>query len=203
MTASTETLKLFTVLLSMSCEICLISLLSISLLSNLYSVWIVSENSVFQLIPQKWVRGGWNLGNRLARGYWFYLKWVCLLESTAWGIKGFCSSNEVALYLAGTPKCSYQCLSSFSMQNKLSSHHLDVPCCIDRQMIPINVFKKVWPKAGSIIESKNMHVIFQKKGKKRTKKGIIFENLGKNLKWLTILWKRAASCVRLSHAWNS
>ena len=74
----------------------------------------------------------------------------------------------------------------FSMPNKLSSHHVDVPLCSDRQMIPIIVFKKVWPKAGSIIESKNMHVIFKKKGKKRTKKGKIFENLGKNLKRLKI-----------------
>ena len=32
--------------------------------------------------------------------------------------------------------------------------------------------------AGSILESKGMHVIFQKKGKKQLKTGKIFENLG-------------------------
>ena len=48
-----------------------------------------------------------------------------------------------------------------------------------------------------------MRAIFQKKGKKGSKKGIIFENLGKNVQNLKIFWKRAASFVRLSHAWNS
>ena len=148
MTASTETLKLFTILLSMSYGICLISLLSISLLSNLYSVWIVSENSVFQLIPQKWVRGGWNLGNRLAGGYWFYLKWVCPLESTAWGIKGFCSSNEVALYLAGTPKCSYQCLSSFQCQTNFLHIMLMYHSAVTDKWFPSLSSKKYGPKQG-------------------------------------------------------
>ena len=44
---------------------------------------------------------------------------------------------------------------------------------------------------GPILESKGMHAIFQEKGKK----GKMFENL-------KIFWKRAASCVQLSHAWN-
>ena len=37
-----------------------------------------------------------------------------------------------------------------------------------------------------ILESKSMHAIFQKKGKKMFKKGKIFENLGKNLQNLKI-----------------
>ena len=49
---------------------------------------------------------------------------------------------------------------------------------------------------GPILESKSMRAIFQKKGK-------IFEDLGKNVQILKIIWKRAASCVRLWHAWNS
>ena len=55
---------------------------------------------------------------------------------------------------------------------------------------------------GSILESKGMHVIFQKKGKKMSKKGKIFKNLGKNIQNLTMFWKRAGDCVRLLHALN-
>ena len=55
---------------------------------------------------------------------------------------------------------------------------------------------------GPILESKGMHTIFQKKGKKMFKKGKIFENLGKNKQNLKIFWKRAGECVRLSHAIN-
>ena len=48
--------------------------------------------------------------------------------------------------------------------------------------------------SGTILESKGMHVIFQKKGKKkgqkdvkkRAKKGKIFQNLGKNLQNLKV-----------------
>ena len=37
------------------------------------------------------------------------------------------------------------------------------------------------PRAGPILESKDMRAIFQKKGKKRAKIGKIFENLDKNV----------------------
>ena len=47
-----------------------------------------------------------------------------------------------------------------------------------------------------VLESKGICEIFQKKGKK-------VENLCKNVQNLKIFWKRAASCVRLSHAWSS
>ena len=40
--------------------------------------------------------------------------------------------------------------------------------------------------SGPILESKGMHAIFQKKGKKMLKKGTIFENLGKNVQNLKI-----------------
>ena len=39
---------------------------------------------------------------------------------------------------------------------------------------------------GPILESKDMHAIFQKKGKQMLKKGKIFENLGKNVQNLKI-----------------
>ena len=43
---------------------------------------------------------------------------------------------------------------------------------------------------GSILERKNMHAIFQKKGKKKMfKKGEICGNLGKNVQNLNILKK--------------
>ena len=50
--------------------------------------------------------------------------------------------------------------------------------------------------SGPVLEPKGMHVIFQKNGK-------IFKNWGKNVQNLKIFWKRAASYVWLSHAWNS
>ena len=49
-----------------------------------------------------------------------------------------------------------------------------------------------------IPESKAMHVIFQKKGKKilkRVKKGKIFENLDKNVLNLKNFLKRAGDCI--------
>ena len=53
--------------------------------------------------------------------------------------------------------------------------------------------------AGPILESKDMCVIFQKKGKKKgkimLKKGKIFENLGKNVQNLKVLRKRAGDCM--------
>ena len=53
--------------------------------------------------------------------------------------------------------------------------------------------------AGPILESKGMGPIFQKKKKRGTKKGKIFENLGKNVQNLKIFWKREDDCVRLLH----
>ena len=44
---------------------------------------------------------------------------------------------------------------------------------------------------GPILESKDMGVIFQKKGKEMLKKCKIFENLGRNGLNLKIFWKRA------------
>ena len=87
---------------------------------NLFCLWTIFINAVFQVPPQKIVRG-WDLGNRVGSGYQFEAKWVCPLGSIAWGIQEFCSSNEVVPHLAGTPQCSYQCLSSFSMQKQCSA----------------------------------------------------------------------------------
>ena len=55
---------------------------------------------------------------------------------------------------------------------------------------------------GSILESKGMSAIFQKKGKEMLKKGKIFENLGQNVQNLKIFCKRAGDHVRQSHAIN-
>ena len=57
--------------------------------------------------------------------------------------------------------------------------------------------------SGPILESKGsiLHECnFSKKGKnmlKRAKKGKIFENLGKNVKNVTIFCKRAGDCMQL------
>ena len=77
-TAATRTLKLFTIILSISCEVNLISLLIISL----SCLWIVFTNSAFQVFPQ----AGWDLGRS-----WSDVKWVCPMGSFAWGIQLFCS----------------------------------------------------------------------------------------------------------------
>ena len=39
-------------------------------------------------------QAGWNLWNRMARGYRFDAKWVCPMGSYTWGIQVFCSRNE-------------------------------------------------------------------------------------------------------------
>ena len=54
-----------------------------------------------------------------------------------------------------------------------------------------------------ILESKGMHVIFQRKGKKILKRvNKIFENLGKNVQNLKIFWKMASDYVRFLHIIN-
>ena len=54
-------------------------------------LWIVFTNSVFQALPSENSQAGWDLGNRMARGYRFDVKWVCPMGSYAWGIQVFCS----------------------------------------------------------------------------------------------------------------
>ena len=88
-TTATQTLKLSTTLLRISCGIHLISFLMIpSLVCGLFSQTLSfrfpSENS----------QAGWDLGNRMARGYRFNAKWVCPMGSYVWGIQVFCSRNS-------------------------------------------------------------------------------------------------------------
>ena len=54
--------------------------------------------------------------------------------------------------------------------------------------------------SGPILESKGMHAL--KKGKKRFKKGKVFENFDKNVSNLKIFWKRAGDYMQLLHAIN-
>ena len=61
--------------------------------------------------------------------------------------------------------------------------------------IHLTFFVSLSSTTGPILESKGMHAIFSKKGAKYLK---IWTKI--NLK---VFWKRAASCVELSHAWNS
>ena len=88
-TAVTRKLKLFTTPLSISSGIHLISLLMMSsLVCGLFS------QTVFQVPPSENSGMGWDLGNRMARGYWFDAKWVFLMEGYAWGVQVICSRNE-------------------------------------------------------------------------------------------------------------
>ena len=85
-TAATETIKLFTSLLSISCAIRLISFpMMSSLYCGLFSQLCLSGN------PSENGQVGWDLENRMARGYRFDVKWVCSMRSYAWGIQVFCS----------------------------------------------------------------------------------------------------------------
>ena len=89
-TAATRTIKLSTTPLSISSGIHLISLLMrSSLVCGLFS------QTVFQVPPSKNSQAGWDLGNRMASGYRFDAKWVCLMGSYAWDIQVICSRNEV------------------------------------------------------------------------------------------------------------
>ena len=58
-------------------------------------------------------------------------------------------------------------------------------------------------QSGPILESNNMHVIFQKKGKKLWKKGKIIENLDKNVQNLKIFWKKAGYTMYTVRAYSS
>ena len=80
-TAATRTLKLSTTLLSISSGIHLISLL---LMSSLVC-------GLFSKNPSGNSQAGWDLGNRMARGYRFDAKWVYPMGSYAWDIQVFCS----------------------------------------------------------------------------------------------------------------
>ena len=44
--------------------------------------------------PSENSQTGWDLENRIARGYWFGVKWVCPMGSYASVIQVFCSRNE-------------------------------------------------------------------------------------------------------------
>ena len=78
-TAATRTLKLPTTLFSISCGICLISFLSVDCCPKLCPSGTPSENS----------QVSWYLGNRMGKGCQFDAKWVCHMESYAWGIQVF------------------------------------------------------------------------------------------------------------------
>ena len=88
-TAATRTLKLSTTLMSISsgirlCLFWLRPLLSVDCFHELCFSFTPSENS----------QVGWDLGNRMTRGYRFDAKWVCPMGSYAWDIQVFCSRNE-------------------------------------------------------------------------------------------------------------
>ena len=50
--------------------------------------------------PSKNSQAGCGIGNRMARGYWFDLKWVCPMGIYVWNIQVFCSRNEMALHFS-------------------------------------------------------------------------------------------------------
>ena len=65
---------------------------------------------------------GWDLGNRMARGYWFDVKWVCPMGSYAWGIQMFCSGNEAPPHFKPPPWTEYLNTSGISSHGTDSLH---------------------------------------------------------------------------------
>ena len=49
--------------------------------------------------PSENSQASWDLKNRMARGYQFDKKWVCLMGSYFWGIQVFCSVREMRCQL--------------------------------------------------------------------------------------------------------
>ena len=89
-TAATRTIKLSTTLLSISGGIRLISfLMKFSLVCGLFS-----QTVPFRYPLSKYA--GWDLGNKMARGYRFDAKWICPMGGYAWDIQVFYSRNKVA-----------------------------------------------------------------------------------------------------------
>ena len=83
---ATRTLKLSTTLLTISCGIHLVSpLVMSSLVCGLFSQTLPFRS------PLENGQAGWDIGNRMARGYRFDVKWVCSMGSYAWSIQVFCS----------------------------------------------------------------------------------------------------------------
>ena len=94
-TATTRTLKLLTFLLSIYSGIHLISVLRIfSLACGLFS------QSLSSRYPSKNSQEGCDNGNKMAKGFWFDLKWVCPMGTYVWGIQVFCSRNEMTLHFS-------------------------------------------------------------------------------------------------------
>ena len=94
--SKTRIIKLSTTLLSNSCAIRLISFLMMSsLVCELFSQTLSFRYPFRQ--------AGWDLGNRMARGYWFDVKWVCPMASYAWGIQVFCLRNEATPHFKPPP----------------------------------------------------------------------------------------------------
>ena len=76
--------------------------------------------------PSENSHAGWDLGNRMARGYRFDAKWVCPTGIYAWGIQVFCLRNEVVPHFSNrtehlntSGKTSYE-VDSFRI--KLTGH---------------------------------------------------------------------------------
>ena len=68
-------------------------LLSVNCFHKLCLSGTLSENS----------QVGWDLGNRMASGYWLDVKWVCPMGRYAWGIQVFCSRNEAPPHFKPPP----------------------------------------------------------------------------------------------------
>ena len=113
---------------------------------KLCCLWIVFINSVFQVPPQKIVRGVeiWGIG-------WPGVIGLTRNESIPWEVlpEVFKSSVRAMRWhpiLLNHHSVHINASLPSQCRNKLSSHHLDVPLCLDGHTIPIIIFKKVRPE---------------------------------------------------------
>ena len=85
-TTATRTLKLSTTLLRISWESIWFLFWWCTLLSVDYFHKLCLSST-----PSENIQACWDFGNRMSRGYGFDTKWVCPIESYAWGIQVLCS----------------------------------------------------------------------------------------------------------------
>ena len=113
------------------------------------------------------------------------LQWGNITESILES-KGMCGCGWVWV---GVGDCT--------VYNYLKMRNKSIICMTMHTIMLILQWRNI---TGSILESKGMCGIFQKKGQK--KKGEILENVGKNVQNMKIFWKKARDCVRLLNAIN-
>ena len=93
------------------------------------------------------------LGKRMARGYRFYVKWVCPMESYAWGIQVFCSRKEAPPHFKPPPWTEHLNISGITSvpmgQNRFTSNQQPLAILFPRS-------QPVWLFSEGILERQSL-----------------------------------------------